>query len=120
MKRKKLAKCFIRKRIITNEIPFNNPIKKNISQNTSERKSSAEVMICCGGKEKVIALNKNIFARLASYSKSPGKVADFAETLRYPLSPIPLSVAHPDGTMRTCKKADALKILLPSNTTCSA
>ena len=32
---------------------------------------------------------------------------------------IPLSIAHPNGTMRKCKKADALKILLPSNTKCS-
>ena len=77
-------------------------------------------MIWRGGKEKVIAVNRNILARLVPYSKLSGKVIDYAEALRYPLSPLPLSIVHPDGTMRTCEKADALKILLPSNTTCSA
>ena len=77
-------------------------------------------MICRGGKEKVIAVNRNILARLVPYSKLSGKVIDYAEALRYQLSPLPLSIVHSDGTMRTCEKADALKILLPSNATCSA
>ena len=77
-------------------------------------------MICRAGKEKVIAVNRNILTRLVPYSKLSGKVVDYAEALRYPLSPVPLSIVHSDGTMRICGKADALKILLPSNTICSA
>ena len=120
LKGKALSKDFIRKRIITNEIPFNNPIKTNINKNTLERESSAKVMICHGGKEKAIAVNRNILARFRSYSKSSGKVVDYAEALRYLLPPIPLNITHPDGTTRKCKRADALKILLSSNTTYSA
>ena len=96
------------------------PIKENINKNTLKRKFFAKIIIWRGGKEKVIAVNRNILARLVPYSKLSGKVIDYAEALRYPLSPLPLSIVHPDGTMRTCEKADALKILLPSNTTCSA
>ena len=77
-------------------------------------------MICRAGKEKVIAVNRNILTRLVPYSKLSGKVVDYAEALRYPLSPLPLSIVHSDGTMRICGKADALKILLPSSTICSA
>ena len=110
LKGKTLAQDFIRKRIITNKIPFNNVIKKNINKSNLERKSSAKVMICRVGKEKVIAVNRHILARLVLYYKSSGKVVDYAEALRYPLSPIPLSIAHSDGTMRKRKKADALKI----------
>ena len=64
LKGKTLAQDFIRKRIITNDIPFNNPIKKNINKNILEIKFSAKVMICRGGKEKVIAVNGDILARL--------------------------------------------------------
>ena len=66
LKGKTLAHDFIRKRIITNEIPFNNPIKKNIHKNILERKFSAKVMVCRGGKEKVIAVNGNILSRLVN------------------------------------------------------
>ena len=66
MKGKTLAQDFIRKRIITNEIPFNNPIKKNINKNILEIKFSAKVMMWRGGKEKVIAVNGNILARLVN------------------------------------------------------
>ena len=69
-----LAKDFIRKRIINNEILFKNSIKKNINKNTFERKSYAKVLICCVGRQKVIAVNKNILARRVSYFKSSGKV----------------------------------------------
>lgn len=70
--------------------------------------------------KKVTAVNRNIIPRLVSYSKSSSKVVDYSEALKYPLSPIPLSVAHPDRTMKKCKKTDAFKILMSSNTTCSA
>ena len=41
-------------------------------------------------------MNRNIISRLVSYSKSSSKVVDYAEALKYPLSPVPLRVAHPD------------------------
>ena len=43
-------------------------------------------MMCRGGKEKVIAVNRNTITRLVSYSKSSGKTVEYTEALRYPLS----------------------------------
>ena len=36
---------------------------------------------------------------------------DFQKVLKYPLSPIPLSLAHPDGSRRTCTKSKLTEII---------
>ena len=93
-KGKALAGDFLNKRILTIEVPFNNPIKRNI--NKTKLTSKKETKLCRGNKIKSVEINRNILGKLVSYSAISGKVVDYSAALKYPLSPIPLSICHPE------------------------
>ena len=40
-----------------------------------------------------------------------GQIIDFKEALKYPLSPIPLSLSFPDGTKRSTAKSSLMKVI---------
>ena len=45
-------------------------------------------------------------------SVESGQVVDFAKALEYPSSPVPLSLANPDGSHRVTSKSKLLKVIL--------
>ena len=74
-------------------------------------KSVNESKISKDGKTKVAEVNRNILGILLSYTLKTNKAVDFEKALQYPLSPIPLSISHPDGNRRTTAKSN-LKVFI--------
>ena len=61
---------------------------------------------------KSVEVNRNILGLLLSASAKSGQVIDFAKALEYPLGPVPLSLANPDGSRRVTSKSKLLKVIL--------
>lgn len=64
------------------------------------------------GKAKTAEVNRNFLGTLISYELKTGSKVDFEKALCYPLSPLPLSICHPDGTRRKTNKAKLKDIIL--------
>ena len=62
-------------------------------------------------KTSVVEVNRNILAKLVSWSAKTGKALNFHEALKYPLSPVPLSIPFPDGTKRSTSKSKLMEII---------
>ena len=56
-------------------------------------------------------VNKDVLGDLLRQAMRIGQVIDFEETLKYPLSPIPLSLSFPDGIKRSPAKSSLIKII---------
>ena len=63
-------------------------------------------------KTETVEVNRNVLNKLLAYSAKTGKPINFKDTLSYPLSPVPLSLAHPDGTGRSTTKSALTDILI--------
>ena len=61
---------------------------------------------------KTIETNRNVLGSLLSLSAKTGKVIDFEEALKHPLSSVPLSLANPDGSCRSIAKSKLQNIIL--------
>ena len=60
------------------------------------------------GKTVEVAFQRNILGFLLAKSQELKSPIDIEEALRYPLSPIPLSIAHGDGQKRKTNKSALL------------
>ena len=56
-------------------------------------------------------VNRDVLGYLLRLTMKIGWVIDFEKTLKYPLSPIPLSLSFPDGTKRSPAKSSLMKII---------
>ncbi|KAL4113704.1 hypothetical protein QTP88_017283 [Uroleucon formosanum] len=87
---------------------FEKPIEKqkilNFSQENIKKKIGTNV-----GKVQEIRMQRNLFGRMLGISLE--KQIDVLETLKYPLTPIPTSMCHLDGTMYKTDKSALMKIL---------
>jgi len=87
---------------------FEKPIEKqkilNFSQENIKKKIGTTV-----GKVQEIRMQRNLFGRMLGISLE--KQIDVLETLKYPLTPIPTSMCHLDGTMYKTDKSALMKIL---------
>ena len=63
-------------------------------------------------KLKSVKVNRNILGLLLSASAKSGQVIDFAKAFEYPLGPVPLSLANPDGSHSVTSKSKLLKVIL--------
>ena len=99
---KRMANEFLEKRVLTNEINFFDTISKNFDKNLIVRKRAPFHQ----KNLTTVEVNRNILGKLLSYSMNTENKIDFKEALKYPLSPVPLSLCHADGTKKSCKKAD--------------
>ena len=61
---------------------------------------------------KTIEANRNILGTLLACSFKLQKIIDFEKALCFPLSPVPLSLANPDGSPRKTTKSQSNKILI--------
>ena len=111
MKGKGLANKFLKTRVLTNKVSFNDPIKRNI--NRTLLSAEKYIKIVRGNKVKTIEENRNILEKLVAYSATSGNVVDYTEVLKYPLSHTPLSICHPDGVKRKCNKAKIMPLIIP-------
>ena len=110
-KGKELAEQFQKELLLSSKISFHAPIKRNINKSLITTKMNVQNR----QKSKKIDstyINRNILSTLVSYSVKSGKAIDFTEALKFPLSPVPLSLCHGDGTKRKNKKSDLIGIIL--------
>lgn len=87
---------------------FNSPIKKNTISNfasgslISKRNNN-------NSSVKVIKFERNLFARILRMSLK--ETMNMESVLSFPITPIPLALCHPDGTMYKTNKSQLIKIL---------
>ena len=76
---------FVKERILTDEVSFHSPIKRNklLNFQTNNFKQSK-------AKNKSTEVNRDILSMLLSLSVRKQKVIDFQTALSYPLSQVPL------------------------------
>ena len=106
---KAMAQDFSAQRILSDEKPLHDPIPRNkipIFQPPKMKVSSSK-------KTKVIDANRNIIGKLPSTSAKFKKPIDFENAFRYPLFPVPLNLAYPDGSRRETSKSKLLDAILP-------
>lgn len=101
-----LRDCFIHDRLISGVTSFSSLIKRNNLNLFISTGRTAKIKI--GRETSNLEENRNITANI-SWSVESGKTVDFKETLRYPLSPVPFSIAFPDGSKRSIPKSKLLK-----------
>ena len=58
-----------------------------------------------------VEVNRNILEKLLRYSIEPENKIDIKEALKYPLSPVTLSLCHADDTKRSCRKAGIYNVI---------
>ena len=63
-------------------------------------------------KKTAIEVNRDILASLLGFFARHDRPVDFAAALKYPLSPVPLSLATGDGARRETSKSKLLSLLL--------
>ena len=100
---------FAKQKIIENPNKFWEKISK---ANTPTSKTLNKVMTVSisRDKEKVIKYDKDLLQKFLVVSRS-GEV-DLQDMLSYEVSPIPLSIAHLNGSMRETAKCNLLKELM--------
>ena len=74
--------------------------------------SSRKITIEENKKAKSIEVNRNILGTLLSFSTKYGLAIDLAKALEYPLCPVPLCLANPDGSRRTTSKSKLSEIII--------
>ena len=63
------------------------------------------------GKEKIIEANRETIRTLLALSAKHDKLINFETALQNFLCPVPLSLAHPDGTRRKTMKSALMKVV---------
>ena len=100
---------FVEKRTKSQAVKIHDPIKRqkvSLFKNTT-----GKVILKQKGNEKTIEVNRDVLAKLLALSTKHNKVIDFEVALTYPLSPVPISLSHPDGTRRKTTKSSLMNII---------
>ena len=108
-KGKELYDQFLQQRIRSNEKNFHDTLPRN--KTTLFNDSGKVDRKIDSNKTEVIKANRNILGKLLCLSAKTAEAIDFSKALTYPLYPVPLSLAHPDGTKRQTQKSKLLEIL---------
>ena len=64
-----------------------------------------KVEIVVNGKSKIVDANSNVISRLLALSSKLDRKIDMETALTFPLSAVPLCLAHPDGSRRETYKS---------------
>ena len=110
MRGEDLYGTFVDKRIKSSMQKIHDPIKREkiqVFKNTGKT-----VVVKSENKKLVVEVNRNILGKLLAFSAKTGRQIDFERALTYPLSPIPLSLANPDGSRRTTATSKFMEIIL--------
>ena len=100
---------FVEQEIIENPSKFWEKISK-VNTPTFETLNKVMTVPISKDKEKVIKYDKDPFQRFLVVSGS--REIDLQDVLSYELSPVPLSIAHLNGSMRKTAKSNLLKELM--------
>ena len=103
----KKHKEFTEQRIENKVISFHHPIKKEHLKFFSDNSTK----ISKAGRISSVTVNRNIISKLLTISFQTGKQIDFEAALAYPLTPVPLSLANPDGSRRVTQKSKLVEVL---------
>ena len=101
---------FIDNRIKTTEVKIHEPITR--SKLLLLKNACKKFEVIKNNKHQLVEINRNILGKLLAYSVKSGRAIDFQTALQYPLSPVPLAFANPDGTGRVTKKSQLMQIML--------
>ena len=101
---------FCKDRLESKKVNFHDPISRKKLTLFSSMGQTASVEK--DKKLKSVEVNRNILGLLLSASAKSGHVIDYAKALEYPLGPVPLSLANPDGSRRVISKSKLLKVNL--------
>ena len=69
-------------------------------------------MIKKNNRERTVEVNRNVLGLLVRLSLCSGQPVGFENALRYPLSPMPLSIATPDGERHEATKSKLMDVIL--------
>ena len=108
----KLADEFMTSRLSSTSVPLHEIIKRNINKTFISTKK--QVTLRNGQSKKSVDVNRTILASTVHYAMQSGRNLHYEEVVKYPLSPVPLSMSHEDGTKRCCQKTELIKIVLSS------
>ena len=81
--------------------------KKTITFSETKQK----VVIKNKNNVKIVGVNRNFLATLLCYNMKTGKTINFANALKYSLSPVPLSIGNADGIKRKTNKSTLQKLI---------
>ena len=107
---KDLYKHFGDDRIRSTQIKIHDPITRQ--KLTIFKNAGKKVTIKVENKQQDVETNHNILAKQLTYSAKVSEVIDFEKALRYPLYPVPLCLAHPDGSRHTTAKSKFMEVIL--------
>ena len=111
-KGKVLVKEFNENRLFSSNTKFHEAIKRNDCKSFNSTKKKCVVKK--NGVQATVEVNRNILGALNSFSLKTNVAVDYKKALKYPLSPCPLSISHPDGRKRSTRKSDLKDIFLKS------
>ena len=101
---------FADNRLLSEETKFHDPLTR--SKYTLFRSCSRKVnMLERSGKLKAIEVNRNVTGTLLALSARSERLIDFQKALSYPLCPVPLNLANPDGSRRTTQKSKLSNVI---------
>ena len=89
---------------------FYDPLPRN--KVYSLKSKSKKILIKKNNRERTAEVNRNVLGLLVRLSLCSRQHVDFENALRYPLSPIPLSMATPDGERHEATKNKLMDVIL--------
>ncbi|KAG1673321.1 Multidrug resistance-associated protein 4 [Nymphon striatum] len=101
---------FVKYRITSKDIGLHEPISRNKVKLFGN--FNRKIVIKKSSKEKSIESNRNILGTLLAISARNERAVNFKTALCYPLCPIPLSLANPDGSRKATAKSKLQSIVL--------
>ena len=87
---------FHQERMIKKTKKFHAPITRN--KVMSFKDSNKNTTVSSNGNQTTVEIIRNILGMLLSVAVKTNRNIDFRKALQYALSPVPLSLANPDGT----------------------
>jgi hypothetical protein len=107
-KGKEMMNTFVEKRLNTNEVSFWDPISQ-LKVKTFESTTKKVKVKAIDDKLVTIGADRELFGRLLIAANA--RQINLKDVLCYELSPIPFSLAHPDGSLRKTTKSALLPLI---------
>ena len=105
----KLYTNFVESRIKSTVAKIHDPIKRqkcSLFKNAGKKVKVNQFQIT-----QTLEVNRQILSKLLALTAKYDKPIDFAIALKFPLCPVPLSLAYPDGTRRKTTKSSLMNIV---------
>ena len=106
-----IYRCFANEKLLAGGTEnFHDPLPRN--KVYSFKNTSKKILIKKNNRERTVEVNLNVLGLLVRLSLCRGQPVDVKNALRYPLSPIPLSIATPDGERHEATKSKLMDVIL--------